>query len=56
MAVNEYDDTRPKPKTQREEGKQADEEDRLKKDYGQSDIYGQIHALSKYSRWKGLAS
>jgi hypothetical protein len=53
-AANELDDTRPKPKTKKEQDKRDDEDDKFKKEYGQTQIYNSIHALTQVSRWKAL--
>jgi hypothetical protein len=53
--TNEPEDVHPKPKTKKEEDEQIDQDDRLKKDYGQASIYSRIHSLAQSPRWKDLA-
>jgi hypothetical protein len=53
QVANEPETSRAKPQTKEEQDKQDDEEDHLKKDYGQGDIFKRITNLSQQPRWKG---
>lgn len=53
-AANEPEVENFKPKRKVEQHHQDDEDDKLKKDYGQRKIYQRIHALSQNSRWKNV--
>lgn len=53
-AANDLDDTRPKPKSKKQQEIQDDEDDKFKKDYGQKRVYDLIHALAHVGRWNSL--
>jgi hypothetical protein len=53
-AANDYNDARPNPRTKKAQEKKDDEDDKFKKEYGQSDVYRRVHILNENARWKDV--
>jgi hypothetical protein len=52
--AKEPDDSHPKARTKREQDAQDDEDDKFKREYGQTEIFRRVHLLAQYRRWKNL--